>query len=52
MLESGLKVILCVGEQLEEREANETMKVVIRQLLPAVAGIANWDNVVIVSITP
>jgi len=46
-LEVGLKVILCVGEQLEEREANETMKVVVEQLQPAVAGIKNWDDVVI-----
>jgi len=46
-LEVGLKVILCVGEQLDEREANETMKVIVEQLQPAVAGIKNWDDVVI-----
>ena len=31
-LDAGLKVILCVGETLEEREAGETTKVVSKQL--------------------
>lgn len=31
-LDTGLKVIACIGEKLEERESNETMKVVERQL--------------------
>lgn len=47
-LEVGLKVILCVGEQLSEREAGNTMKVVISQLESAVPGITDWNNVVIV----
>merc|ERR1712137_167603 len=46
-LETGLKVIFCIGEQLEERESGKTMDVVIRQLSAAVSGINNWDNVVI-----
>ena len=31
-LDTGLKVIACIGEKLEERESGETMKVVERQL--------------------
>lgn len=47
-LESGLKVIACVGETLEEREAGRTEEVVFRQtqaLLPAIAN--HWDKVVL-----
>ena len=36
-LSIGLKVALCVGETLEEREANKTEEVIFRQL-KAVAG--------------
>lgn len=38
-LSQGLKVCLCVGESLKEREANETMAVVSKQV-KAVAGFA------------
>lgn len=31
-LDNGLQVIACIGEKLEEREANETMTVIDRQL--------------------
>ena len=31
-LESGLKVIPCIGEKLEEREAGKTTEVCFRQL--------------------
>lgn len=47
-LESGLKVIACIGETLEEREAGKTEEVVFRQtkaLLPAIGS--NWDKVVL-----
>lgn len=47
-LESGLKVIACIGETLEEREAGKTEEVVFRQtqaLVPAIGG--NWGNVVL-----
>lgn len=47
-LEVGVKVIFCFGEKLEEREAGETMQVVIKQLEAVVPGINNWDNVVLV----
>ncbi|XP_069364827.1 triosephosphate isomerase [Maniola hyperantus] len=47
-LECGLKVIACIGESLEEREAGKTEEVVFRQtkaLLPAIGN--NWANVVL-----
>ena len=37
-LESGLKVIACIGEKLEEREANKTTDVCFAQM-EAIAGI-------------
>ncbi|RID54334.1 hypothetical protein BRARA_G01664 [Brassica rapa] len=47
-LAQGLKVIACVGETLEQREAGSTMDVVAAQT-KAIAGISvsNWSNVVI-----
>jgi triosephosphate isomerase len=39
-LETGLSVILCVGETLEEREANQTETVLERQLTTGLEGIA------------
>ncbi|KAI5647029.1 triosephosphate isomerase domain-containing protein [Phthorimaea operculella] len=47
-LENGLKVIACIGETLEEREAGKTEEVVFRQtqaLVPAIG--ANWGSVVL-----
>lgn len=47
-LATGLKVIACIGETLEEREAGKTQEVVFRQtkaLLPAIGD--NWANVVL-----
>src|SRR5260370_33694389 len=38
-LSSGLQVILCVGETLEEREANQTEAVLDRQLTIGLAGL-------------
>ena len=38
-LEEGLKVILCVGETLEQREAGNTMDVVGEQIETALAGV-------------
>lgn len=48
-IEQGLKVILCIGETLEERDANKTAQVNERQLA-AVAKVLDekaWDNIVI-----
>jgi len=44
-LEEGLNVILCVGETLEQREANETLKVVEHQLDCVKKEIGSWGDV-------
>lgn len=41
-LESGLKVIACIGEKLDEREAGNTQDVVFRQTKAIAAKINNW----------
>jgi len=48
-LASGLKVILCVGELLAEREANQTEAVLDQQMSGSLAGIASdaYANIVI-----
>lgn len=46
-LAAGLKVIFCIGEQKEEREAGTTDAVNQRQLAAAIPKISNWDNIVI-----
>ncbi|XP_024402314.1 triosephosphate isomerase, cytosolic isoform X1 [Physcomitrium patens] len=46
-LDNGLKVCLCVGETLEERERNETGAVVARQTAAVASKICCWANVVI-----
>ncbi len=38
-LESSLKPILCVGETLEQREANETLEIVRTQLIEGLKGV-------------
>jgi len=42
-LHSGLNVIFCLGERLEERESGKTMDVVISQLKKGLDGISNED---------
>lgn len=46
-LKAGLKVVLCVGEQLEEREAGTTMQIVESQLGPYADYTHEWKNIVI-----
>ncbi|KAA1472709.1 triose phosphate isomerase [Dentipellis sp. KUC8613] len=48
-LDSGLSVILCVGETLEEREANKTLQVVESQLKPVIDAVKTeeWKRIVI-----
>jgi triosephosphate isomerase len=46
-LKQGLKVILCVGERLEEREAGQTEAVVARQLQPLENLRDLWQNIVL-----
>jgi len=47
---SGLKVILCVGETLEERELGETLAVIERQLTKALAGLSRDEVGTVVSV--
>ena len=42
-LEAGISVILCVGETLQEREANRTAEVVQAQLKPVVETLKESD---------
>ncbi|CAG8563053.1 3593_t:CDS:2 [Funneliformis caledonium] len=46
-LKSGLKVIACIGEKLDEREAGRTFEVVTRQLQSIAKVVNDWTNVVI-----
>lgn len=39
VLDEGMKVILCVGEKLEEREAGRTLEVVQKQVLSGLYGL-------------
>jgi len=46
-LAAGLKVMFCIGEKKEEREAGTTMDVCAEQLKPAAAALSkeDWANV-------
>ncbi|XP_023163550.1 triosephosphate isomerase isoform X2 [Drosophila hydei] len=46
-LSEGLKVIACIGESLEEREAGKTNDVVARQMCAYAKKIKDWTNVVV-----
>ncbi|KAL4965516.1 triose-phosphate isomerase TPI1 [Aspergillus stella-maris] len=48
-IEGGLSVIFCIGETLEEREANKTIDVVTRQLNAAAKELSKdqWKKVVV-----
>ncbi|RNA26405.1 Triosephosphate isomerase [Brachionus plicatilis] len=46
-LESGLNVLPCIGEKLEEREAGKTEEVVFRQMKHIADNIKDWAKVVI-----
>lgn len=46
-LDTGLSVILCIGESLEEREADKTFDVVERQLDAVTKEIKDWSKIVI-----
>ena len=48
-LDTGLKIIPCIGEQLSDREAGKTLDVCIQQLKPIadVLKKEDWANVVI-----
>lgn len=44
---NGLKVILCIGETLEQREAGQTNDVIKTQLDAVKSSVASWANLVI-----
>ena len=44
---AGLKVILCVGETIEQREAGQTNAVLKQQMEAVKNSITNWGNIVI-----
>eukprot|EP00249_Psilotum_nudum_P027385 c34981_g1_i1 orf=120-884(+) len=46
-LSQGVKVIACIGETLEQREAGETLNVVSEQTKAIAEKIDNWSNVVL-----
>lgn len=48
-ISAGLSVILCVGETLQEREAEKTKQVVEDQLKPVISALteADWSKIVI-----
>jgi len=46
-LQSGLNVIPCFGEKLEEREAGRTMEVCFQQLSAIAANVSDWSRVVL-----
>lgn len=45
--DKGLNVIACIGEQLKDRESNNTMKVCLTQLDAISSNIKDWSKVVI-----
>ncbi|KAF2432430.1 Triosephosphate isomerase [Tothia fuscella] len=46
-LEGGLGVILCCGESLEQREKEETVKVVTTQLKAVAEVVKDWSKIVV-----
>lgn len=46
-LSTGLKIIPCIGEHLDEREGGKTMEVCARQLSALAARITDWTHVVL-----
>jgi len=48
-LDNGLRVILCIGETLEQREANQTLEVIATQLKAVQAKLKTEDyaNIVV-----
>jgi len=46
-IQSGLQVIFCIGEKIDEREANKTNEVIERQLQAIIKKNVDWSKVVI-----
>lgn len=49
-IKAGLKVILCIGETLQQREAGETDKINEAQLVPVIATLKpeDWKSVLLI----
>jgi triosephosphate isomerase len=52
VLESGLAIILCVGETLHEREGGQTFEVVRTQLREGLAGVAAGPDRLVIAYEP
>ena len=46
-LESGLQIIPCIGEKLDEREAGKTEEVCFNQLQAIVDNVKDWSKLVL-----
>jgi len=46
-LSQGINVILCVGESLETREANDTVPFIKNQLEAVLSAVKDWSSIVI-----
>lgn len=46
-LETNLRVVYCIGESLQEREAGTTNEVIAQQLQHFKESVTKWDNLVI-----
>ncbi len=46
-LESGLKIIPCIGEKLDEREAGKTEEVCFKQMKAIADKVSDWSRVVL-----
>jgi triosephosphate isomerase len=46
-IDSGLGVILCCGESLEQREAGSTVSVVTKQLKAVADIVKDWSKIVV-----
>lgn len=52
-VEGGVKVVICCGETLQEREADQTIQVVTRQLRAVLdAGIKDWSTSTVIAYEP
>lgn len=49
-LEQRLKVVLCIGESLQERDGGKLEEVLVRQLTAGFAGLPDSDNILDVSV--
>ncbi|GMM28113.1 triose-phosphate isomerase [Martiniozyma asiatica (nom. inval.)] len=46
-LEQGVKVILCIGESIEEKQAGKTLEVCTRELKAVADKVSDWTNIVV-----